>query len=215
MIVDIRDWGLESYQSWGFYSVPSNLLNPGARSIIDYCSHLDSKSITIVFFSMKKLAGINHAYLASYFASKAITNKRNFAKDLGIELLLYLSRQNQINTAIENYGISDKQKMCQEMWAVVFFSTSTECLQAEKSSLETFLGTVLMAERQAALFPLVDEILAKDPLANELYLDIMEKMAQEMPCLPETPRSPREMALLQTIIEKMVILSLDKIKLEL
>ncbi|OLS12740.1 MAG: hypothetical protein RBG13Loki_3630 [Promethearchaeota archaeon CR_4] len=213
MIVDIQYWGLESYRSWGFYYVRSNLVHPDTKSIIDYCSHLNNNSTTIVFTATKNLFGINHAYLASYFASKAIFNRRNFAKDLGMELLLYLSRQNQINIAIDYYGISDKQKLREEMWAVVFFASSVEQLLAEKNSLESFLGTSLVTEPQTTLPTTASENFPKDLFINELYLETMEKIALEIPNLPEMPSSSRERALLQTIIEKMAILSLDKIKL--
>jgi tRNA threonylcarbamoyladenosine modification (KEOPS) complex Cgi121 subunit len=144
MIIDIQDWGLEPYRAWGFFNVPSQAIRLNVKSIFSYCSKLNAQSITIAFISTTQLAGINHAFLASYFALKAIIGKRNLANDLGMELLLYLSQQNQIYTAVATTGISDEQKDVEQMWAVIFFSISTERLLAEKVKLETYLDVPLL-----------------------------------------------------------------------
>jgi tRNA threonylcarbamoyladenosine modification (KEOPS) complex Cgi121 subunit len=214
MILDIQDWGLEPYHTWGFFNVPSQAVRFNVKSIFSYCSKLDTQSITIVFISTKHLAGVNHAFLASYFSLKALIEKRNLAKDLGMELLLYLSQQNQIYTAMAESGISDQQKDAGEMWAVVFFSISTGCLVTEKEKLETYLEIPLLdVVEDTQQFPL-GEYLAATHQFNAIYLGILEHMVRDIPRLPVIPASKQESAVLQAIIEKMVLLSIEKVKPE-
>ncbi len=214
MIVDIQNWELDPYRTWGFFNVPSHLIQVDVKSLFAYCSGLDSQSITIVFVSTQQLAGINHAFLASYFATKAISNNRNKAKDLGMELLLYISRQNQIYTAITRAGISDQQKNGHENWAIIFFSSSTQCFLAEKIKLETYLKTSLLEPLQNAQpSHLLEELNLKNEI-NPLHLAVLEKFSQIFPRLPVKPTSSQEVAFLQVLIEKMVLLSLEEIRSE-
>ncbi len=214
MIVDIQDWGLQIYHSWGFFYVPSYSIRVDVKPLFSYCANLDPQSITIVFISTEQLAGINHAFLASYFAAKAISCKRNLAKDLGMELLLYLSRQNQIFAAITSSGISDQQKTARDMWAVVFFSSSTERLLAEKHKLETYLEISLLDTIQDVQpLPLQKDLMINNKI-NAVHVGILEKIARPIPRLPVTSSSSQEMAFLQVLIEKMVILSLEAIRSE-
>ncbi len=214
MIVDIQDWGLGTYRAWGFFNVPSHLIQVDVKALFSYCTNLDSRSITIVFISTGQLASINHAFLASYFAAKAISSKRNLAKDLGMEVLLYLSGQNQIYAAITMSGISDQQKTNEEMWAVVFFSTSTERLLTEKRKMETYFKISLFDAIQDVQPSLLQEGFTLNHKIRADHLAVLEKMAQPIPRLPVAPASSQEMALLQGLIEKMVILSLEEIKSE-
>jgi len=213
MIIDIQDWGLKQYRSWGFFTVQSDTIPVNANFIFSYCSNLDPAIISILFFSTKQLAGVNHVYLASYFAAKAINEGRNRAKDLGMEILLYLSGQNQINIATARYGISELQKKDKELWGVVFFTNSAEILLIEKAKLEEHLNisllntsrdTPILCNKTSTLFE-----------TNSEYLGVLNQIPLDFPQLPVRPTLKQEKVILQSIIEKMVLLSLDETKLEL
>ncbi len=214
MLVDIQDWGFGNYRVWGLFNVPSDSIQRKVKSIFSYCSNLDAQSATIIFTSSNEIAGINHIFLASYFAAKAMVSKRNFAKDLGMELLLYLSRQSQIFAAMAKSGISDEQKITKQMWVVVFLAISPERLLAEKLKLETYLETTLLDMIGGSQPPLLRENPMESYQMNATHLRILEQMAGDIPRLPVQPVSMQEKALIHALIEKMVELSLDRVKLE-
>jgi len=213
MIVDISDWGLNLFHTWGIFSIRSQEISRGVSDIFDYCASLDPEIVNITFISSNNLAGANHAYLASYFANRAIRAKYNIAKDFGMEMFLYLSGQNQIFIAKESFGIDDAHISSGLPCCVVMQGQSEITLLAAKDSLEQFLNSPIGDFDEAAAVLHFEDIAANLGL-SPLYLGVMQKLTNNIPQLPVAVLDPRELALLQALIERMVALSLDAFKWE-
>jgi len=213
MIVDIHAWHLVQYQAWGTYFMQSTAPLPLVADIFKYCAQLDDQQVNVTFLAGKWLISPNHAYLASYFAAKAMQAAQNIAKDLGMETLLYLSGQNQIYNAKRLFGITEGQKSEAKTWVLVILAQSEKSCFECKQSLENFLGSSLeTGQNWVALSPMED--IASVLGLTSIYLNVMAEVESEIPQLPVPPSSTQEMGIMQALLERMVALSLSQFKLE-
>lgn len=209
MVSDITLWNVPPYNVWGLFWANAHDIRPFVQEIYEFCAQLDKQKNSATVFSGTYFLSPNQAYLASYFAAKIMPTQRHIANNLGTEILLYLSVQNQISTAQKLFGIKDDQKSQGEFWFFIFLSVSLEELTATKASLEDFLEVPLDDNLEST--PRGDpESIASALNLSPTYLSTMGELQGTIPDLPVEHHSPQETIMEQVLIERMVLLSLDK-----
>lgn len=71
---------------------------------------VQTQDLTVQVFDADSVAGWQHVYYAIVNAINAFHTKTNITRDLSMEILLYVSGQDQISKALQLAGISDATK---------------------------------------------------------------------------------------------------------
>ena len=116
----------------------------------------DLKGVSVQVLNADLLAGEEHVVTASILAAKAWAGGRRIAKSQATELLLYVSGERQIKSAIKLMGVSENSAG----WVVVALSDSIDSLRALGEKLPEF------GEEDDGLIDLTDD---KIPLLKKRF----------------------------------------------
>jgi tRNA threonylcarbamoyladenosine modification (KEOPS) complex Cgi121 subunit len=71
---------------------------------------MGEEDVTVQVFDAESIAGWQHIYIAVVNAIAAFRTEANITRNLGMEILLYVSGQDQINRAFQTVGVRDSTK---------------------------------------------------------------------------------------------------------
>jgi len=138
-----------------------------------------------------KIFNIEHIYFAAFNALKAFKNGKNISNNLAMELLLYISGQNQIKKAIENFGLKEGK-----------MDVAIICIGERKKDLENF-SRILQREFNIE----IDHSLVESPSRKKFrYLKSIFEISDQELNASRQKKDALENVLSKLIIERMALL---------
>ena len=171
------------------------------------------KNSTIQFFNPEKVLNVEHVYNACYFSEKAFKLKFNISSKKNLEYLLYLSGKRQIKNALEDFGLNDE----------IINKKSIECLVISPiNNIEKIIDILsinlhLAVENTSLLNKSLKKLITvKDyfEVSDEQLFSVLKTRDVNVKegNLLNADINELYSALNDLICEKMVLLSLEKIK---
>jgi len=80
------------------------------RNPDDFFNKIDAfkkRNVIIQFFNADLIAGWEHVFFSTVNAYNAFHQKRNISNKIEIEIMLYVSAQRQIKSAIDSFGVNE------------------------------------------------------------------------------------------------------------
>ncbi len=204
--------------SYSDYLNSNNLTNHDDKTILDhFFSQLESienhfKGSTIQMFKDDYLINREHLFLACYHVQKAFSNKTNIVNRKNLELLLYLSADRQIKNAINAFGIDVKDLKTNNLNYCIM-STQDNLHEISRAILKKINGTELNSEfnfEDINKYNMIKEFFQ----VRDAQVNVLMNSYDELHDFDNIDLRYKFNALYELVCEKMVLLSLEKIKLD-
>jgi tRNA threonylcarbamoyladenosine modification (KEOPS) complex Cgi121 subunit len=172
------------------------------------------KDTVIQFFSDTHIIDQNHVYNACYFMLKAFLNNSNILTKKNLELFLYMATRRQIKIGIDAFGITlndlNKGSLC---YCIVSFKDNIleinnevlNMLNTKEIELEFNIKTASKLQQILEFFEINEKqinIILKSYGINEMKITEIKNSIENL-----------NIALNDLVCEKMVLLSLEKLKI--
>lgn len=167
-----------------------------SQEVMKKINGISSKNgIIIQVCNASGIATWEHIFFSSLFAMLAFNQQRNISKQLGMEILLYISGQRQIKIALETFGLQSGNN------AVIILGNSKEILSQSLKDCETIIGGVAS-----------DDVMGCRDASKGLTIQKTFHISdEELNAInPKKSKEAYEQAIFKAVINRVALVALEK-----
>ncbi|TXT56219.1 MAG: putative Kinase binding protein [Promethearchaeota archaeon] len=188
------------------------------QEIFDLIERFQQKfsNIILQFFDPGIILNEDHIFSAIYFMVKAFKQGINISNKKNIELLLYLSGNRQIKKALPVVGISETNIKKKELYYCII-SSENEIKPINEEILEDLDAKVLDLDINHQTINKFNKIKDHFKISDEELMVVLNSYGIDVPEIKINMKNIEDYyySLMDLVCERMALLSLDSVKLDL